>query len=561
MEQWSKLLDLNHISETYSTPLYVINVQQIKRNFSDYQNLVNSPKNIVFPVKSNPSLAVLRYIESLGGSVDCASLTEVRLANAAGFSPASVVYNSPAADMKLILDLLKIGSTVVLDSEDMVRQIDKILSKNDVKGKILLRINPQISFKYDSETEWEDMVAHGDTTSRFGILSENIIPLLNEMQHLISGLHIHVGTQMDNLKSFERMLAFLHDLVDDIHNQTKHKIEILDLGGGLGIPFTENDTFPSINELSEYLLPIKKAEIEYWVEPGHSLVGDAIGLLTKVSAIKKMRGKTWGIVDVGTDQLSKVTLLRWPHRILDANHQPLPLEGSDSLGGPLCFSGDTLLPSTQLDKVKQGDNLFIQHCGAYCYALSSSFNGRPSPAHLLIEDDKILGLAKKKEDFFVSPNILDYYWSSQAPTTENFLFEIDDVNALSSKYLRDTNPEDAYQYLSCMRIGKGSYQFEIETRGKVGFVSMPFIIRMAGDAAIIAVCDLMGKKQKNIDIWGSQLMLKCDEIIPSNSVITCQIDLSGLSTRSCGKKCSILAQFSLNQGKSQGTFQLAFENN
>jgi len=125
MEQWSKFLDLSHLAKTYSTPLYIINLQQIRRNFSDYQRLVNNPKNIVFPVKANPSLAVLRYIEFLGGRVDCASLTEVRLAYAAGFSSESVIYNSPAPDRKLILDLIKTGSTVVLDSEEMVRQIDR----------------------------------------------------------------------------------------------------------------------------------------------------------------------------------------------------------------------------------------------------------------------------------------------------------------------------------------------------------------------------------------------------------------------------------------------------
>lgn len=559
MEHWSKFLDFKALAAKYTTPLYVINLHQIKRNFCEYLKLVGAPENIVFPIKANPSLSILRYIESLGGGVDCASRTEIRLASLANFSPQRMVYNTPAPDMKLACELLNSGATVVLDSEDMIRQIERQISASAIKGKIFLRVNPQIYLKYDSETEWKDMVSHADNTTKFGIPSENIISLLKEMDHRVCGLHIHIGTQMDNVESFQRMVLFLHHLVDAIHDQTNHVIKILDLGGGLGINFTEDERFPSIKELTESLLHIKRPDMEYWVEPGHSLVGNAVGILTQVTAMKQMRGKKWGIVDIGTDQLAKVTLLRWTHQVLDANHTPLPLAGMDSLGGPLCFSGDTLLPSTKLDKVKQGDTLFIQHCGAYCYALGNSFNGRSSPAHLIVEDEKVLELAKTREDFFESPNLLSYHWSSQVSRLENFSLQTEELNNLSSQYLRETCNEDIYRYVGGRRHAKGSYQFELETQSKVTFVSMPFIIRIAGDAAIIATCDFLGKKKKDIDVWGSRLMIKCNEIIPSNNPIICEIHLSGLSSQSCGHKHSILAQFSLNNGKSSGTFYLTFE--
>lgn len=559
MECWSKSLDFNTLSLKYGTPLYVINLQQIKRNIFDYLALVGKFENIIFPIKANPSLPILRCIESMGCSVDCASQTEIRLAGVAGFSPQRMVYNTPAPDMSLVFELLQTGTSVVLDSEDMVRQIEKHFVQ-DIQGRILLRVNPEVSFDYSSETEWKDMVSHGHNTTKFGIPSENVISILKEMRHQVCGLHIHIGTQMDNVESFKRMLTFLHQLVDTIHSETKHKIRFLDLGGGLGIPFTEEDHFPSIKELTASLLPIKRSGMEYWIEPGHSLVGDAVGLLTKVIAMKTMRGKRWGIIDVGTDQLAKITLLRWPHQVMQANHEPLSHKGPDSLGGPLCFSGDTLLQSTQLDNVKQGDHLFIQHCGAYCYALGNSFNGRVGPAHLIIEDENVLGLAKNKEGFFENPNLLSYNWLSQTPQVEDFSFKFEELNGLSSQYLREDCSEDMYQIIQGKRLAQGSYQFEIEIQSKVNFVSMPFIIRLAGDAAIIATCDFLGKTKKDIDVWGSRLMMRCPAMISTNEPIICQINLSGLSTQKYGSKHSILAQFSLNKGKSNGTFCLSFEN-
>lgn len=557
IEKWSQLLDFTKLAEEYGTPAYILNLNQIERNFNDYLGFAEKPENIFFPVKANPAIALLRKIESLNGGVDCASQNEIKLAKLSGFSSNRIIYNSPDPDLKLVIDLLSSGGSVVIDSEEMVQWLNENLKVNN--GKLFIRINPEISFDYDEKTNWENLVSHAHTTTKFGIPSENIINVLKLSDHKITGLHIHVGTQMDNTKAFTNMLSFLHSIIDRIHTDTTHHIDTLDIGGGLGIPFTVGQNFPSINELVDVLIPLKRSNLNYCVEPGHSLVGNAVGIITKVSTVKQVRSKKWAIADVGTDQLAKITLLRWFHQVLDSKHQPLELKGSDSLGGPLCFSGDTLLPDTELNNVQKGDVLFIQHCGAYCYALGNSFNGRLDPVHIAVEDEKVIGIVKNKEDFFDSPNIINHQWKHNREPAEPISFGQEDINRLSSKYLREISCEDKYKYLSCHSIEHGSYLFEIETTSAVDFISMPFVIRIVGDSSIVSACNFLGKKDKDLDIWGSKLSMKCCEKIITNGTIICRIDLSELNTKSCGRKHMLLSQFSLDGGKSSGTFQLSFK--
>ena len=557
METWSQLLDFRALARQYGSPLYVVNLKQIARNFSACLELVERPENILYPVKANPALTVLKAIESLGGGADCASDVEVRLATSAGFPMSRIIYNTPAPQMQFAAELLRMGATVVLDSEEMLTYLNRELPPESNKGRLFARVNPPVPLEYESKTDWEDLASHGSPSSKFGIPAEELVRVLGATPHQICGLHLHVGSQMDNLQAFTRSVGLLHETLAELEQKTPQRIRYLDFGGGLGIPFLPGQKFPSIAEVVKAIAPLKKAGIVYLVEPGHSLVGDAAGLLTRLVAMKQMRSKKWGIVDVGSDQLLKVTLLRGPHRILDAAHRELPVEGPDSLGGPLCFAGDTLLPNTRLDGLRPEDPLFISHCGAYCYAVSNSFNGRLDAAQLVVEDDRVLGLGQAKGDFFGIPSVGNYRpLSSEASTLEKS-FSHESLRQLSSTYMRELFASDGYEFVSGHRRAGRSYVFELDIRGEVDYVSMPFAIRMVGDALIIATCDALGKTHKDIDIWGSNLVLKCSSPMASNRRVSCEVELSEVRSRARGGK-ALLAQFSLDQGEFAGISQVIF---
>ena len=103
--------------------------------------------------------------------------------------------------------------------------------------------------------------------------------------------------------------------------------------------------------------------------------------------MKTVRGKRWAIADVGTDQLAKITLLDWRHQVRGPEGRPLPFGGEDSLGGPLCFSGDTLLPATDTSGLVAGDPILVEHTGAYCASLASTFNGRRAGGTVVVRLD------------------------------------------------------------------------------------------------------------------------------------------------------------------------------
>ncbi|MEZ4273143.1 MAG: hypothetical protein R3C68_17425 [Myxococcota bacterium] len=221
-----------------------------------------------------------------------------------------------------------------------------------------------------------------------GIPSEEVVETSALLRHLkVDGLHAHVGTQMDHTQPFVDLARHLTALAEAIASRTGHLPRILNLGGGLGIPFTDKDRFPSIEAFGTALIGALDRRFEYWFEPGHALVGNAVALLATIVAMKSARGKRWAIADAGTDQLAKITLLDWRHRIRGPDGVPLPATGPDSLGGPLCFSGDTLLPATDVSRLAIGDPILVEHTGAYCASLANTFNGRRAGGTVVIRGD------------------------------------------------------------------------------------------------------------------------------------------------------------------------------
>lgn len=556
METWSKTLNLKQLGEQFGTPIYVFNPEQLQRNFLEYLRIAQYPANIAYPVKANPSFVVLRSIHRLGGSAECASTSEIALAQIAGFPPERIIFNSPSSNAAALLEFLRRGVTVIVDSAEQLSELDALYDGAS-PARIFVRINPHIPIEYANSEDWQSMTAHGSNTAKFGIASESIVSLLKSVKVPVCGLHVHVGTQMDNTKSFTNIVHFLHDLLDQIQTRTIHKIHIVNLGGGLGIDFVDGDNYPKISDLANALSPLLRPEIAYVVEPGHSLVGNTMGILTTIAASKEIRGKRWAIADVGSDQLIKITLLKWHHQILKANHQPLPTTGPDAVGGPLCFSGDVLLPATDLTGVSNGDHLFIQHCGAYCYAISNHFNGRTYAGMIKLGANQEWEVCNTPESEFLDTVYATYRWQQDTmPWAIPKRIDSETANRLNSDYLQYQSLNDQYDIVSMQQLSENQFEFEFQVRSDVNFVSMPFGLRLIGDAAIASVLHSAGKEEKDISVWGDELAIHCAQQIASNRTLNCRISLSPIAASD--RRRMGLAEFSLDEGKFYGHIRLVF---
>lgn len=557
METWSKELDLKQLGEQFGTPIYVFNPQQLEQNFLDYLHIVQQPANIAYPVKANPSFEVLRTLYHLGSSAECASMSEINLAQAAGFPPKRIIFNSPTANSADVLDLLRRGFTVIIDSAELLKDLDARYD-GSMPVRLLVRINPHIPVEYASSEDWQSVTAHGSSTAKFGIASESLVSLLQAVKIPVCGLHVHVGTQMDNTQSFVTITHFLHSLLDQIHAETTHQIHILDLGGGLGIDFVNRDRYPKISDLTTAIAPLFRPEITYLMEPGQSLVGNTMGVLTKVVASKEIRGKRWAIADVGSDQLIKITLLNWHHQILKADHQPLDTAGPDAVGGPLCFSGDVLLPTTDLTGVRTGDYLFIQHCGAYCYAVSNRFNGRTYAGMIKLTPNNEWVVCNSPESEFLSSVYATYRWQQDSVTWPMpKMIDLETANRLNSDYLQHQSAHDHYDIVAMQKLSENQFEFEFQVSSEVSFVSMPFGLRLIADATIASVLHAVGKEHKDISVWGDELILHCAQQIRSNRTLNCRISLSPMVAEE--RRRIGLAEFSLDHGKFSGYVRPVFK--
>jgi diaminopimelate decarboxylase len=412
MESWSDSVDFRAALRQHGSPLYLFSPDQFRKNFTDYLAFVGEARNIAYPVKANPSLAILRRLANWGAGADCASAEEIELALIAGFPHANIVYNTPAFSLATANAVLDHGGLVVVNSESILDQLERANLRCDAT-QLLLRWNPGIVAP--GEHKLKSMLSHGARTSQFGIRTEQLIERLSKTPLRIGGIHAHVGSRTRDLQTFADYFDQLHALVDEIGRRTSQCITRIDMGGGLAVDFNPQDQAPAINEFAARLAPGKRDGMIYMVEPGNALVGNCIGLLTQVVQMGKTQAGRYAIADVGSNELIKVTFPALPQQIIDARHQPLPASGPDIVAGPLCFAGDILLPATLLTGIELGDPLFIRHCGSYCYALSNHFNGRYSPPMAIVDAAGNIEHCNIAEPAWLDATRATYQWHVDFP--------------------------------------------------------------------------------------------------------------------------------------------------
>lgn len=271
---------------------------------------------------------------------------------------------------------------------------------------------------------------------------------------------------------------------------------------------------------------------------------------------KTTRGRGWGIIDVGTNQLLKVTIAGFKQTVLNAEHSPLPQRGPDALAGPLCFAGDVILQQTDLGGVKEGDPLFLTHCGSYCSAIGNRFNGHRAPGLLMVEEDKVVGLAQSHEDLHWGTDLQSFrpdLLVLPESVGESVPIPLEKVERMQSKYLKEQEHEDNYRFLSFEKVGPGTYDVKVDVRSPVSFISAPFVLRIASDAAIVATIQELGKETKDMSVWGSRFTLSLDGLLKANRVHKCRVRLSPFVNSLKNKRHKSWANWSLGDGRFFGT--------
>jgi len=395
-ELYAEEVPVKKLAEQYGTPLYVYSHNTLLRHFMAYENAFDGyPHIICFAVKSNPNTAVIRLFAKHGGGADIVSGGELHAALKAGIPSRKIVYAGVGKTEDEIRFALKTKILMFnVESENEMREIDRVAGKMKTKAQIALRINPDI----DPGTH--PYITTGMKKHKFGIPIEVALEyykLASKLKNVVVvGVHKHIGSQITKVSPFVDALKRILLLIDELNAQGV-SLQYLDVGGGLGISYRDEEP-PVPADLARNLIPLlKNRNLTLIMEPGRSIVGNAGILVTKTLYLKKGMEKEFIIVDAGMNDLIRPSLY-------DAYHHILPVVRTKrdkilcDVVGPICESGDFLAKERELGKLKQGEYLAVMSAGAYGFSMSSNYNSRPRVAEVLVKGREHV-LIRKRETY------------------------------------------------------------------------------------------------------------------------------------------------------------------
>jgi len=395
-ELFAEEVPVRTLAEKYGTPLYIYSQKTLERHFNAYsQAYRNFPHVVCYALKANSNGAVLRLLSKSGCGADIVSGGELFRALRAGIPAEKIVYSGVGKTEEEIRSALRAKILMFnVESEDELREIDRIAEKMRTKAPIALRINPDIN------ASTHPYISTGMREHKFGISIDEALEnyrLASGLKNIrVVGVQKHIGSQITKISPFVDALKRILILLDRL-NKEKFDIRYLDIGGGLGITYADEKP-PVPADIARELLPlINGRDITLIMEPGRSIVGNAGILVTKVLYLKRGEGKEFVIVDAGMNDLMRPSLYDAYHKIVPVLRKKRSMIISDIVG-PICESGDFIARGREIAKVNRGEYLAVMSAGAYGMSMSSNYNSRPFIAEVLI-NGKTHSLIRKRGSY------------------------------------------------------------------------------------------------------------------------------------------------------------------
>ncbi len=382
------------LAKEYGSPLFIYSSKEIEDNFLNYKNEIRDQDLVCYAVKANSNIHILKLLSDLGSGFDVVSGNELQRCLLAGADRKKIVFSGVAKsheEIKLAIesDILSINIESVGEFE-RIATIAKELNKT---VNCALRINPDIkigSHKY---------IETGSKTSKFGLDKESVSKISelskNNEYINIKAVACHIGSQISDENLILKSLIYIKEIADQLNGEG-HELNYLDIGGGLGIQYKDEEKGDPKILMSEVKTLLKETDYQIIVEPGRSIVGTSGILLTKVEYIKEAGEKKFAIIDAGMNDLIRPSLYEAWHKVREVEERNVESETYD-LAGPVCETGDILARDRSL-KIQPNDYLVFMDVGAYGSVMSSNYNSRLKPAELLVSKD-VVKVIKRKENF------------------------------------------------------------------------------------------------------------------------------------------------------------------
>jgi diaminopimelate decarboxylase len=385
--------ELINVANEFGTPVYVYHAEKIAEQYNKLKDAFkNHPTRLFYACKALSNINVLKYIKSLGASIDCVSIHEVNLALKAGFTPDNILFTPNCVDFNEIIEGVDLGVNINIDNISILEQFG---NKYGSGHPICIRINPHI------EAGGNYKISTGHIDSKFGIS-------VHQMRHIerivkttklhVKGLHMHTGSEIKDTDVFVRGLEVMFEIARHFE-----ALEFIDMGSGFKVPYKEGDKETDVAGLGEKLTAaIKEFEAEYnrtlevWFEPGKYLVSECGYFVVKANVIKQTPATVFVGVNSGFNHLIRPMFYDAYHRIENISN-PQGAERIYTIVGNICET-DTFAWDRVLNEVREGDYLVFYNAGAYGFEMSSNFNSRLKPAEVMIKDGKTF-LIRERDTF------------------------------------------------------------------------------------------------------------------------------------------------------------------
>ena len=384
----AEAVNLAEVAAAVGTPFYCYSTATLTRHYEVFAGAFADVDALVcYAMKANSNQAVVKTLAALGAGADVVSGGELARARAAGIAPDKIMFSGigkTAAELALAIDegILCVN----VESEAELELLSTIAAGKGRTAHISVRVNPDVDAKTHAK------IATGKSENKFGIPISHAREVYARAAKLpglkVTGVDMHIGSQITELAPFDDAFALLSDFVR-VLRADGHVIRHVDLGGGLGIPYREDNEPPPHPEA--YADIVKRAtrnlDCKLIFEPGRLIVGNAGILVTRVIYLKRGEAKTFVIVDAGMNDLIRPTLYEAHHDI-----RPVREPGPDTqhivadVVGPVCESGDFLALDRDMPAPQSGDLIAIMTAGAYGAVQAGTYNTRALIPEVLVRE-------------------------------------------------------------------------------------------------------------------------------------------------------------------------------
>jgi diaminopimelate decarboxylase len=417
-EKLEKSINFQEVAEQFGTPFYVYDGKTLVENYQQLAGSLPDCVDVFYALKVNPNVSLCALLKTQGANAEVCSLTELEIALKAGYEPNNIIFLGPSKSDEEVQRALEVGVfALVIESSEEFYRVDKIAESLGKKANVAIRINPEFSTKFAP-------LKMGGRPTHFGIEEAQLFEVFADLREAknvnIMGLHVYNGSRILEARGIYENTQYILGLYERVSEKFNHKFSMIDVGGGMGVPYFANEKELNMAEFAELLIPLfeefnkRYPDTRILMESGRYIAATSGAFVCRVNNIKKCYGEEFLITDGGTHchlsavGIGAVVQRNFPTENISVNENSSLDKKTYNVAGVLCNPEDLLARKIEMPLSSTGDLIAIFKSGAYGPSASPAFfHSQGHPKEILIHQGQSYLIRKQdKPEDIISRQIL-----------------------------------------------------------------------------------------------------------------------------------------------------------